>query len=212
MGRRGGLSRAAPTRVPKARFIIYCEGKNTERQYFVEIEALYEKRVIIVPRPVPGDPLKLATEASVRRPDLRSPRNSFEESDQVWAVFDCDQHVNFDEAIRHCERNGVRVGRSNPCFELWLILHEQNFDRQDASREVSRYLQTLNPKYDPERRKVCTWDRLAERVLAAEHRAHLQLARREQERKAYGRPSTTVGHLTEAIRNAAEKAKASRPP
>ena len=49
----------------------------------------------------------------------RRSKDSFEENDQVWAVFDRDEHPRFDEAIALCDGHGVLVGRSNPCFELW---------------------------------------------------------------------------------------------
>jgi hypothetical protein len=209
MGHGRRLKRAPPTRARKARFAIYCEGARTEPRYFRDLEALYGNAAIIDSAPVPRDPLKLAEEA-IRRAGRLGPRGSLEENDQVWAVFDRDEHASFDEAIRLCERNGVRIGRSNPCFELWLILHARDFDKPDSSREVCRHLQTLNPGYDPDRRKVCSWDRFAERVLAAERRARLQLARREREGGAHGSPSTTVGMLTVAIRMASESASGDR--
>ena len=40
-----------------------------------------------------------------------------------WIVFDRDQVVNFDEIIREAEHAGIRVGWSNPCFEIWLYAY-----------------------------------------------------------------------------------------
>lgn len=37
-----------------------------------------------------------------------------------WIVFDRDQVVNFDEIIDEAKSAGIRVGWSNPCFEIWL--------------------------------------------------------------------------------------------
>lgn len=39
---------------------------------------------------------------------------------QVWIVFDRDKVVNFDSIIQLAIKNGVKVGWSNPCFEIWL--------------------------------------------------------------------------------------------
>jgi len=210
LGRGRGLRRAPPTRAPKARFLIYCEGENTEPHYFHQLLALHHHAVLLDIVPVPGDLIKLAREAVERGrregAGRRRRRNSFEEADQVWAVFDRDEHPAFDEAIRLCESNGVSVARSNPCFELWLILHEKEFERPDGSRAVCRELAALNSEYDPNRRKVCPWDRLGERVEAAERRARLQLSRREGEGAPHGRPSTTVGALIREIREAARRA------
>ncbi len=37
-----------------------------------------------------------------------------------WIVFDRDQVTNFDEIIREATCAGIRVGWSNPCFEIWM--------------------------------------------------------------------------------------------
>jgi RloB-like protein len=76
--------------------------------------------------------------------------NSFEEGDQVWAVFDRDDHEAFQEAVNRCEQVGVFVGRSNPCFELWLILHQQEYDRPDGRDAVQAHLQRLCPNMTEE--------------------------------------------------------------
>jgi hypothetical protein len=35
-------------------------------------------------------------------------------------------HAGLTEAIDHASRNGIQLAISNPCFELWLILHFQD--------------------------------------------------------------------------------------
>lgn len=40
-----------------------------------------------------------------------------------WIVFDRDQVPDFDEIIREAEEKGIRVGWSNPCFEIWLFAY-----------------------------------------------------------------------------------------
>lgn len=42
---------------------------------------------------------------------------------QPWVVFDRDQVVNFDEIIEQAKRDGVNVGWSNPCIEIWFDAH-----------------------------------------------------------------------------------------
>jgi hypothetical protein len=124
--------------------------------------------------------------------------NSFDEKDQVWAVFDRDEHPNHEAAVRMCEQNRVGVARSNPCFEVWLILHVDDYDRSDHRRAVQRHLKTLRPEYDPDNGKSCDCHDLVSRVEDAEARATRQLARRTSEGVPFGPPSTTVGHLTAA--------------
>lgn len=37
-----------------------------------------------------------------------------------WIVFDRDEVKDFDEIIREAESFGIKVGWSNPCFEIWM--------------------------------------------------------------------------------------------
>ena len=41
----------------------------------------------------------------------------------VWVVFDKDDFDTFDEAIKLASENEIEVAWSNPCFELWVLLH-----------------------------------------------------------------------------------------
>ena len=205
------FARPKPKRQPKRRFIIYCEGVNTEPGYFNALRRLQKNALIGVELLPSGAPKTIAEKAverakkeGVAKGGKTRPKNSFEALDQVWAVFDRDEHEFFDIAIELCARHGVRIGRSNPCFEIWLILHEEEFDRPDNRHQVCRHLRSLRPEYDPNGAKTCAWSKLLERVEIAEQRASRQLLAREREGAPFGPPSTTVGALSRAIRDAAE--------
>lgn len=38
-----------------------------------------------------------------------------------WIIFDRDQVQNFDQIIKNAQKNGIHVGWSNPCFEIWMF-------------------------------------------------------------------------------------------
>ena len=101
-----------------------------------------------------------------------------------------------------CERSGVGVARSNPCFEVWLILYEWDYNRPNRRQSVQADLKALRPEYDPKRAKTPDCDELVRRVKNAEERAAAQLRERELNGNPYGNPSTTVGYLTRAVREA----------
>ena len=204
------LKRLRYRREPKRRFILFCEGKNTEPAYFGAIDRMYRDALISVEAvPAVGVPYTIAEKAVEHARELGIARNSrrkkdsFEENDQVWAVFDKDEHPRFDEAIALCERNGVHVGRSNPCFELWLILHETEYDRAEDRHGMQKILASLRPEYDRDSGKTPDCDEMLARVEDAEERSERQLQNREEGGNPYGNPSTTVGRLTHAIREAA---------
>ncbi|HVB67576.1 MAG TPA: RloB family protein, partial [Acetobacteraceae bacterium] len=134
----------------------------------------------------------------------RGGTDSYEERDKIWAVFDRDQHLRYEEAIDLCRRHNVDVARSNPCFELWLILHETDYDKPDGGHAVQRHLRTLRPEYDPHGTKTVDCADLINRIAAAEQRSAAQLIRREQDGTPFGNPSTTVGNLIRAILDAAK--------
>ncbi len=207
------LRRPRYRREPKRRFILFCEGKNTEPAYFDAIKRAYRGTLISieavgdlgVPRTIAEKAVEHARELGIARRRRRK-IDSFEENDQVWAVFDRDEHPHFDEAVALCERGGVNVGRSNPCFELWLILHETDHDREENRHKMQKILESLRPEYDRDSGKTPDCDEMFARVEDAEERGERQLQNREQGCNPYGNPSTTVGRLTRAIREAAKLA------
>jgi hypothetical protein len=53
--------------------------------------------------------------------------------DQFWLVLDTDHWIegshlpNLVEVVKRCRQKGISVALSNPCFELWLLLHFADF-------------------------------------------------------------------------------------
>jgi len=208
------LRRRRAVREPKRLFTIVCEGKNTEPDYFRALRSTVRNSLVdLVIESAAGVPMTIARRSVdlVRQSGAARRRrgrvDSYEEKDEVWAVFDRDQHPNFDEAVGLCEAKRVGVARSNPCFEVWLILHETDFDRPDGRHAVQAHLQSLCPEYDAAKGKRPDCARLIGQIEDAERRAERQLAAREAEGKPFGPPSTTVFKLTQAIRRAADLAR-----
>lgn len=207
--RMGRIGRRRSQRDPKVRFILFCEGRNTEPAYFSAIKkkwtgalvAIESRRGVGVPITIAREAVDFAKASGLAR-NARKPKNLFEEKDQVWAVFDRDEHERYEEAVLLCEANGIGVARSNPCFEVWLILHEQDYDRPDDRHQVQSELQNLRPEYDQDGAKLPNCEEMVDRVKDAEERGEAQRRRREDERDPHGRPSTTVGKLTKAVREA----------
>ena len=206
------LRRGKYQREPKRRFILFCEGKNTESEYFRAIGRTCTGALITLEIvPAAGVPFTIAEKAVARAradgliPRRRRKMSSFEEADQVWAVFDRDEHPRYDEAVALCEQTGIHVARSNPCFELWLILHEQDYDRYETRHDMQRILEGIRPEYTRDHGKVPDCDDLVSRVEQAEQRAAVQLSRRTESDDPFGNPSTTAGRLTNEIRMADQR-------
>mgnify|MGYP000216856752 FL=1 len=149
--------------------------------------------------------MTLATRAVEARKAQLKRGNSHESDDEIWIVVDRDTHPHFDKAMKLCEVEGVRVARSNPCFELWLILHYEHYDRPGTNTDVQRHLQTLCKEYRRSKGKQVDCAPLLDKIEEAERRATKQLQAREKDSQPFHPPSTTVGYLTAAMRIAAEK-------
>lgn len=201
-----GLKRRYPTREPKRRFVLVCEGAKTEPAYFAAIRSVYSGALAAV-ETVPGVGVPMTVAERAVKEARRAKLDSFEKGDRVWAVFDRDEHHHFDEAVALCREHGIGVASSDPCFELWLILHEREHDRPCSRVEAQKELAHRRPEYDKRGAKTVDCDDLANRVEEAEERAEAQLQRRTGEGTPFGNPSTTVGRLTREIREAAERSK-----
>lgn len=65
--------------------------------------------------------------------------DSDREFDEVWCVFDVEwpiNHPELGESIELANRGGLKLAISNPCFELWLILHFQDYRKWVDNKEA----------------------------------------------------------------------------
>src|SRR4029077_3590037 len=202
------LKRRGSFRNPKAKITIVSEGRLTEPDYFYALAracgALVSFDIEI--EKAAGVPLSVVNKAIDLLPHLRR-MTSFSHKDTVWAVFDRDQHPNFDEAINKGNEAGVNIAFSNPCFELWLVLHFQDWDRPMGRHEMQGELRKLVPTYDPNGGKRADFTFLADGVEAASHRGRQMEQRRIDERNSRGNPVTTVFYLVDHMRQSKNPAR-----
>lgn len=204
----GRLRRGSTVGAEFRNMTIFCEGKNTEPTYFRALRDAYSS-VPLAMEVVEGVgvPFTIASKAVAKVKEDHigryARRTETGTDDQVWAVFDRDEHPRYQEAVSLCQQHGVHVARSNPCFELWLILHERDYDRPNSRKRVQSDLEQLRPEYHARRGKTPDCDDLVKRVVKAEGRAKRQLRNRELDGSPFGNPSTTVGLLTRQIRGEA---------
>ena len=113
------LTRKVGVRRIKQSFLIVCEGRNTEPDYFNAFR-LTSAQVRAMGKGL--GTVNLVKEAvSIRQEEQRKGKIY----DQYWVVFDKDDFPDneFNEAIRFAEAEGFRVAYSNQAFEFWFILH-----------------------------------------------------------------------------------------
>lgn len=184
--------------------MIFCEGQKTEPGYLRSIKRSYGRTLIEVEIVEGvGTPMTIAKKAKEEIESQRgTSKNHYERNDEVWVVFDRDEHPHFTEAVQICQDAGIEVARSNPCFELWLMLHIQEFDGPRDRHQMQAALANVRQDYDKSGSKELDFDDLIGSLEEAEDRAEKQLLRRQDEGSPFDNPSTTVGELTKSIRNA----------
>ncbi|MEE1834985.1 RloB family protein [Streptomyces sp. SP17KL33] len=139
--REGSGRRRGPTRRSARTMLVVCGSKETERQYLQGLrEHLRNPAVSVVVRGKACSPTQLVDYAKKQR---GLSKGSF---DEVWCVFDVDQFVDVAEAAVAARRAGIMVAVSNPCFELWLLLH---FAPQTAHVATYKKLLPLLQKHVP---------------------------------------------------------------
>mgnify|MGYP000447414532 FL=1 len=138
--RRGYHQRLIDTREPFERFLIVCEGEQSEPNYFRSFRVLSAK---ITVRGVGANTLSLVEEA------LRLSRD--EEYEQACCVFDLDSNPlqNFKAAFQLSKRHNIHIAYSNEAFELWYLLHFHYRDTAMSRKEYpTRLSELLGSKYE----------------------------------------------------------------
>ena len=199
MKKRDSLRRRNPSRAPKQRFLIVCEGTVTEPCYFRQLRHLLRSLIELVIIPG-GDPKTLVERAVEKKAEsyraAHRQGDAYLAYDQVWCVCDVDEHKRLPAALQQARDNGINMAVSNPSFELWALLH---FADQTAhiEREKARALCKKHmPRYD----KELPCDVLMPRYPDARQRA-VKLEQWHESRDTAGsNPSTGVYLLVEQIR------------
>ncbi len=198
------LRRRHPHRDPKLKLVVVCEGRKTEPTYlnkFVREHGNNLVKLDIIPGI--GTPVTVVNRAVELRKklerDIRDAKDSFEKYVQVWGVFDFDQHPDIPRAKSTARDNNVKLGISNPCFELWAVLHFREQDAPIECHALQADLMQLMPGYNRGSSKTFDYELMAPTYETAKERAQWNGRRREEERNAGGNPSTDVYKLLELI-------------
>ncbi|RGD60900.1 RloB domain-containing protein [Kitasatospora xanthocidica] len=147
MGRRGKpLQRAGSSRSEQRRFLIYCEGERTEDQYFKGLkQELKSLPVTICLGGDHGEPKSLVRSAIKHKERAaQSAADRYTPYDEVWCVVDVEApipHPSLDQALKLAQQAGVNMALSNPCFELWILLHLKRVSAYQTSDSMQTALE-----------------------------------------------------------------------
>ena len=185
------LERKQNRRASYDRILIVSEGSKTEPNYFSEIRAAYRlhtANVEVRPSELGTAPIQVVQYARELfengDPHKQVQRRAFE---QVYAVFDRDDHDSYFDALRLAESLHGKLRNDNkqsvtfkaiasvPSFELWLLLHYEDIRAPIHRDEVMRRLKLHIPGYEKGAGRAFATTR--ERLTVATQRAELLAAR-----------------------------------
>jgi hypothetical protein len=152
--------------------VIASEDKHAVRQYFDFFESTR-----IQFRVLETQDGKSAPEHVLNRINEYAEEFEIGEGDTFWVVCDCDHWIepnhikNLRYVLQQCRQKDIQVALSNPCFDLWLLLHFAEFPVEDVLTcdEVARRLRATMGGYD--KSKVYNLRIDDEKVSAAVKRA-----------------------------------------
>lgn len=103
-------------------FIVVCEGKNREPDYFRFFDGLSSRVKIVPVESGAGSAPKLLIENAIAKEEELDAKA---DRDRVWFVIDTDRwREQLHEIRQECDKHPHWiVAQSNPCFEVWLYFH-----------------------------------------------------------------------------------------
>jgi hypothetical protein len=179
---------------------VVCEGALTEKEYFERLRQETRNPLLVVkvvgdgesPKTVVEHAVRLKTEAAQ---EARAARDENLLYDEVWCVFDRDEHPRIPEAMQQAGDNRIYVAFSNPCFELWLLLHFQEQRAALSRGQAAKLLRRHIPRYE----KAIPFDRLFPLYRDAVSRATALAEWQTRRGCVRENPFTDVHILTERI-------------
>lgn len=159
MAKRGGrgsgsLRRPVGTREPKKRVVVVCEGSKTEPNYFAALTPIAKEALIeitVIDEPATSPKQLVDTACKLLKESKTAAKKSKDENakvDEIWCVHDVDEHHGLKEARQRAVDNGVNLAISNPCIEVWFLLHFQEANAYLHRHEAMKRLKQELPSYE----------------------------------------------------------------
>lgn len=156
-------SRRSRYRTRKAGFIktlpvvvIACDDEVTAPNYFNELKREYKDMVTIqvLPKPHSHAGPDTVAECAVQKLGDLNRNNDTNDRQAAWALIDL-EHTPRDrraasDAKRNGEKKGIKVALSNPCFEVWTLLHLEDIGKAFANCDavIAKIKAKWKAKYD----------------------------------------------------------------
>jgi hypothetical protein len=194
MAKPARYERKHAVREVRKKYIIATEGEKTEKIYFEKFaEQNYRKNIFIQILPSKSDGDNSPEKVLERINKFARDKIFDKERDECWLVIDFDSWTvkKLSRIYQKCENNNYNLAVSNPCFELWLNLHQDNPKTPQKCSDCLKELKKLLGNYSKNNFDV---DKLIENVEKAISKAE-QLQKNETE----ALPTETGTHVYKLV-------------
>lgn len=154
--------------------IIATEGSNTEPTYFKDMASpkyFYNPRIHV--EVLEREGTKSAPEYVIAALNEFRERYRYEEGlDELWLVVDTDDwgDKKLADIATKCQQKGYEMAASNPCFELWLLLHVASLNEySDETLDEFRENRRTGNRTRMERELVMLLGEFSKSSLKTEH-------------------------------------------
>lgn len=179
MGRKIRLSKEKQM---KPNFFVFCEGK-TEIAYIKFLRSLYRVPIQVIPK---------KGKSNISKDDIENSKRDYvtTNQDKTFLMFDLDVAG----VLEHLQKiPDAELLVSNPCVELWFLLHYQEQKSKLTSKKCIQKLQSFTKDY-----KKGVLSEEEKNVLAANRDVAIKRAKLLEE---YNNPSTTIYRLLELLKD-----------
>lgn len=127
----------------KRTILAIVEGEKTEKQYLQSWYKTHRENIALTIIDSMGGPREQVDEAMkvCKREKAKARTGGGREYDEIWCVFDVDEHPELQDSINDANQCNINIAVSNPCIELWFVLHFR-----DQTAEVDRHVIQSNSK------------------------------------------------------------------
>jgi len=179
MGRKVRISKGKQM---KPNFFVFCEGE-TEITYVKFLRSLYRAAIQVIPK---------KGKSNISEDFIVKSKNEYVQTDQdkVFLMYDLD----VDGMLEQLQKiPNAELLVSNPCVELWFLLHYQDQKSEISSDKCIKKLQKLSKEY-----KKGTLSEEEKDVLAKNKELAIERAKALD---VLNNPSTTIYRLLDLLKN-----------
>ena len=179
MGRKARISKGKQM---KPNFFVFCEGE-TEIAYVKFLRSLYRAPIQVIPK---------KGKSNISEDFIVKSKNEYvqTEQDKVFLMYDLD----VDGMLEKLQKiHSAELLVSNPCVELWFLLHYQEQKTEISSDKCIKKLQKFSKEY-----KKGTLSEEEKEVFAKNKKLAVERAKALD---VFSNPSTTIYRLLDLLKN-----------